>query len=232
MTLKKNYDGIIPNSFFIGLINPVELKNNGGVLEIQNIVKLGAVANYSKFEADGTLEFNGDATVWTDIFFSISRARIPTSSAPTWAVFTTNIKKYTFAVNDYVYVGSSELAHTYKEGSNLYPHIHIYTNGVDVTDRTVKYKSNNIMCGVGAAAVEANFEKQFTIPANTPDKTHLLLQFDAVSGVGKTIGGDICARFSRVVEDTGTAPSNDPFVSQLGIHIEQDTMGSRDIIEK
>ena len=34
MTLKKNYDGIIPNSFFIGLTNPVELKNNGGVLEV------------------------------------------------------------------------------------------------------------------------------------------------------------------------------------------------------
>ena len=60
----KNITGTSLKEFLIGLgITQIAIKNNAGILEIAHVTKIGGAANYSEFEANGTLEFNGDATV-------------------------------------------------------------------------------------------------------------------------------------------------------------------------
>ena len=54
MTLKKNYDGVIPDSFFIGLTNPVELKNNGGVFEVPHAVIFNPDGEDLDFKINGS----------------------------------------------------------------------------------------------------------------------------------------------------------------------------------
>ena len=39
-------------------------------------------------------------------------------------------------------------------------------------------------------------------------------------------------RIRRIAEDTGTAPTADPFVLDVGIHYEIDTVGSRERASK
>ena len=58
MTLKKNYDGVIPDSFFIGLTTPIELKNNGGVLEVPHACIFNPDGEDLDFQIKGDNEDN------------------------------------------------------------------------------------------------------------------------------------------------------------------------------
>ena len=47
---------------------------------------IGGSSNYLEVEADGTLEFHGDATVWDDVRVSLHTARLPASNYPEWKI--------------------------------------------------------------------------------------------------------------------------------------------------
>ncbi len=88
-------------------------------------VELGGDTHYSKIEADGTLEFVGDAKVWND--FVVSPDLKPNQSkGPTWTTFLGSLKALAFDG------GSSEgelffdvqMPHGWVEGTTIYPHIH------------------------------------------------------------------------------------------------------------
>lgn len=162
----------------------------------------------------------------TDIAFPISTARIPAANAPTWATFTTNTGKYTFATNDYVDLESNELVHGYDEGQDVDWHLHIFTNGLDGTDRTVKYEISYCVTNPDGAASEVTVSLQYTIAASTADKTHLIIAIADVTGTSFEYGADITARLKRVATDSGTDPTSDPFVSMVGLHVPQDKIGS------
>jgi hypothetical protein len=66
-----------------------------------------------------------------------------------------------------------------------------------------------------------------TYPADTPDRTHLYFDIGNISIPTLSIDANLKTRFKRLAT-TGAAPSNDPFFEMLGIHIEEDTMGSRE----
>ena len=69
----------------------------------------------------------------------ITSARLG-ATAPTLTTFIGNIEQYTFDnTNDYV-IGATELTHSYKEGTDISAHLHWATNGLDITDRTVKWR--------------------------------------------------------------------------------------------
>jgi len=182
--------------------------------------------NFLNIDANGHLTLKGSATVFQDIAFSLSTAKVPASKAPTWATFGANTKKYTFAINDYVDLEGSEMEHQYEEGSTIDWHVHLFTNGVDGTDRTVKYRIYYGITNFDEVYSETSIDINFVIPANTIDKTQLYVDLGDVIGTVFKIGADITARFIRVVSDTGTAPSNDPFLSMVGLHIECDGIGS------
>lgn len=69
------------------------------------------------------------------------------------------------------------------------------------------------------------------IPANTPDRTHRIVPIGVVPLPTGKIGAQIYPRLSRVAA-TGTAPTNDPFITMLQVHIECDTPGSRETAAK
>ena len=90
--------------------------------------------NYTAIEADGTIEFNGDATVWNDLQFNIETGRVSAANYPDWdSAFTTNTGCYKFDVDDYIDLGSNEMPHDWKEGSSVYPHIHIALDGANTS---------------------------------------------------------------------------------------------------
>ncbi len=193
-------------------------------------VMLGDVdgTDFTKIEADGTVVFNGKAKVWNDIQFSLSTAKVPAVNAPSWDNFGANTNKFTFSVNDLVDLEANEVFHSYWEGSDIHSHVHFYSNGVDGTDRTVKFQLDIGITNPGAAYSEITVSHQFTIPANTPDKTHFAADIAILDGTAIEQAADITVRFTRIVEDSGTAPTSDPFVSMIGLHIEEDTVGSRE----
>ena len=76
---------------------------------------------------------------WRDLRSAITAADIPASSAPTPTAFgpTGSLKRYAFAVNDYVGL-DFHVDHDYWPGSTAYIHVHWTTNGTSTN--TVKWQ--------------------------------------------------------------------------------------------
>ena len=177
------------------------------------------------------LRLSGLGITWNELPPTPITATKLGSTAPTLATFLGNTQQYTFdATNDYV-IGTTEVTHEYKEGTDLHAHIHWATNGGEAVDTVVKWQleyalANMVMTGVGGAfTTGSTLSQQTTIPANTPDRTHMYTDLGDVPGTGIKIGNYLCWKFSRVV-GIGTGPANDPFALGVGFHSESDSIGS------
>ena len=197
----------------------------------------GGTTNYSKFETNGTLEFNGAATVFEDIVIDLSAAKVPAANAPTWTSFISNLKNYTYDLNDFQEF-SSEIAHSYKEGSLIHFHVHGVTNGLEGVDKTIKFQieyeiiNNQTADNFGGVFTgTAPLSAEIIILASTTDKTTWVIDVgDDASGAilqGATLKGRVIR-----IASSGTEPASDPFVTQVGVHIEKDTVGSRTELTK
>lgn len=200
--------------------------------------KMGGATDNTSFEADGTMVFNGAATVFDDLPpIPLLSQRVGGANNPTLTVFKGNIQLLTFAINDYVYF-NYEILHGYREGSNLSAHIHWATQGTDITDRYVKWE---VEFTIANAKIVAPFDSLFPtetivtaetiIPANTGSIAHIIASFGSVAGIGLKIGAYICGRIRRIAASS-TAPTSNPFGITLGFHYEQDTGGSRQLYTK
>jgi len=170
--------------------------------------------------------------VYKDIQFPTGSAKVPASNAPTWTTFSTNTNKYTWAVNDYADLQANEVIHEFKEGSDVQWHIHIFTNGSDGTDRYVKYIIYFDIVNNDGTFSERSVTSEITIPASTADRTHIIQNIGvAATGLGIDIGADVTCRLKRETA-SGSAPTSDPFVSMVGLHVACDTLGSRTMTTK
>jgi len=174
------------------------------------------------------------APVWDDVQFVISSGRVAASNAPTWEAFTTNTSEYSFAVNDYIDLGANEIPHSWKEGTDVYPHIHITTKAANATgaNRFAKFTLYIASADVGSVWAETSTSAELTIPTGTAALTGFLLSFPAASFAAHKIGTQIKIRVKRIAATGGTEYSGNTFVTQCGIHIQKDTNGSRSISAK
>lgn len=177
-----------------------------------------------------------DTTVYDDVNMAIASAKVPPSNTPTWSTFTANTNAYTFAIDNYADLGTIEIPHTYKEGTDLEIHLHLATNGLNnATARKVKYIlyytygiPDN---GTNQFIAESSLTAELTIPANQADKSVYYLSMGTIAGTNIKIGTQFKCRIKRIA-GTGTEPINDPFLGQVGIHFHKDTLGSRSISTK
>ena len=186
--------------------------------------------NYLAVSATGDLSFVGSATVWNDIYFPMSSGRIGGANQPTWGAFQGNIYEYTFAINDYIHLPSGEILHSYKEGSDLKIHVHIVTNGTEGIDTQVNYEVEYTIGDIDEVMSAATVitSGNSTIASGTTDRTHKRIEVGTITGTNLKTMATIKIRFRRIARVGGTAdPAADPFVTMIGIHIEEDTVGSR-----
>ena len=189
----------------------------------------GAPTNYSKFEADGTLEFNGDAVVFNDLQFPISNAKVPAANAPTWQTFTTNTNEYGFAVNDFIDSQANETPHGWKHDTVGHVHLHITTKSANATgsDRFAKFTVWIAFADTGETWQETSFTAELTIPDGTAALEQFNLDMGDLSLIGFVEESEIRARPKRIAATGGTEYSGEIFITQVGIHMEHDTVGSR-----
>ncbi len=217
----------IPNGLTIGSVGAATIiQLNTATVRIGD----GGATNYVEINTTGDMSFVGTATIWNDLFFPMSSGRIGGANQPTWTAFQGNISEYTFSVNDYIHLPSSEISHGYKEESDFELHCHIVTNGSDVGDTEVNYEVEytigNINGVMSAAAILTSGD--FIIVGGTTDRTHRRIELGTISGTGILSMSSIKIRFRRIARvGGGTDPTSDPFVTMVGVHIEEDTVGSR-----
>lgn len=105
-----------------------------------NDLKLWAHDELSRVGADSTLlneMFERNMNVragygWRDLKASVSSAKLPSSSAPTWDTLVTSpFQALKFTVNDYVLLSPFHVDHDMKPGGKGYIHVHWTTDGTN-----------------------------------------------------------------------------------------------------
>ena len=176
------------------------------------------------------LTLKDKAVVYEDVNTSVASGKTGGANTPTWSSFTTNTSAYTFAVNDYIDLATIEVPHCAKEGDTLFVHLHMANNGVDVTARAVKYEIFYTYAlpdnGTQQFSTESSISYEQTIPANTPDKSAFYIPVGIIYDANMKVGTQIKMRLKRIAS-TGTAPTNNPFLGQVGVHYKKDSEGSR-----
>lgn len=168
---------------------------------------------------------------YVDLDFPII-IRTTGTGIPTLETLRGNITAPQWQVNDFNVCEGQELTHAWKEGSEIFWHIHVLTNGTDTANRYLKFEVEFYHANVNSVLSNINtISKEFTIPANTPDRTMLLLSIGSYTYTGGKISSHIWPRLKRIAS-TGTAPTANPFCTMLQAHILCDSVGSVTILEK
>lgn len=189
---------------------------------------IGGATDYIKFEADGTLVFNGAATVWDDVVVSGQTVRTG-ADAPTWKALSGGIYGWAFqpaTVNDQVFF-SIQLPHGYKEGTDVKMHIHIVAPTNPAVSSVTKWGLEYVIAGINGTYSGTTVYGTCTIGTSDAMK-NLLLSFTDISGVGLGISSVLICRLFRAATDSAdTYDSYDVFLASADAHVEMDTVGSR-----
>ena len=196
--------------------------------------------NYTEFEADGTITFVGNATVWDDLRVSLLTAKLPSSSYPSFAKIaddgagSTGIYGYSFDDGEYIFI-TTQIPHSWKEGTTIYPHIHFMTTSdvdpsenfgigieytwTDIDDDMDTNSTLTVTIDVPTGVNSKNKHQFANIPAN------------GIDGTGHTISSVLMVRLFRAAASTDNYA--DPvIITDFDIHFEKDTAGSRNITVK
>jgi len=178
---------------------------------------------------DKTLEIQ--EPVWDDIQFIVESGKAGVANNPTWDDLTTNTGAYKFDIDDFIDLGAQEMKHDWIEDSSIYPHIHIALDGANASGSSqyAKFTIYLAYADVDGVYTETSKDIEIEIPTGTADRTHLFGNSVAVDLSGLTIGTQVNARVERIDATTGTEYPNDVFITQVGLHYEINTMGSRQI---
>jgi len=222
------------NQVMLGDGNVTEVKSTGlgnfGGAKIGD----GGVTDYSEFETDGTLKFNGAATVWNDANVGAMALTVPVASQPDEGNFMdedggdTEITTWAYAVGEKS-SGAIEFPHDYKEGSDIIFHVHwqgiAEPTGTDNVKWQLTYSVAQMESTLDAAttiAIEAAYDTQYEFK---------LSNFPTITGTNFNIGDQFVFTIERIIA-AGDAYAGDALIATVGFHYECDTIGSRQTIIK
>ncbi len=204
-------------------------------LQVVGTVQFGEdVTNFSKFESDGTLEFNGNATVFRDINIGTATLSGPPGLQPGIANFVDNLGADTGIATSGIAVGEGfsgefEMQHDYKEGSDITFHIHFQGIAAPTGTDKVQFQltftvghTDTTLAPVTIITVEVDFDTQYEFK---------LVSFAPISGTGIHIEDQFVFTLQRIAASADEY-GGEALTATVGIHYEVDTVGSRQILVK
>jgi predicted secreted Zn-dependent protease len=197
-------------------------------------VEMGSSTNYTKIEGDGTVEFNGDATVWDDYVVPFASAKLKGTKEPKWEPFIGAINQYNFEEGAEQEVGMSiQLPHSWN-GTAIHPHIHWSPEDGGTGD---------VIWVIEYTWVNYNATTQYVFPAAVPITTtttvsgdshkHLITSFGAITPDSGTtnpqnaVSSILLIRFYRDGTNNNDTYDAGAFALSFDIHFEKNTVGSR-----
>lgn len=172
--------------------------------------------------------------VYRDINLGAATLSRPAASQPDIDQFKDNlgadtgVETYAFAPTEKV-SGSFEIQHDYKEGTDLNPHIHFQIIDAPTGTDKVKWqliytisRNSNTLSPATTITVEQDVDTQYAF---------YITSFPAIDGSSVQIGDQFLFQLSRVAASADEF-AGDALLSTFGLHIQLDTMGSRQLYIK
>ncbi len=183
--------------------------------------------------ANKTLELQNP--VYEDLQFPLASGKVPASNYPTWETFTTNTMCYAFSVDDYIDLQAGELPHNWVEGTagDLHMHFTIKTAQSTGANRYAKFSIWIAYADTNEAWVEqAVLTYEATIPTGSAALTNFYLDMGDATLTNYLVGGQVKMRVKRIAATGGTEYADDVYITQVGMHLQRNTIGSRTELTK
>jgi len=168
-------------------------------------------------------------TVYNDLQFAVSQGKVPDVSAPNWETFTTNTSEYAFDVDEYIDLEAQEMPHSWKEGTSGDVHLRcaIKTANSSGSSQYAKFTAYVAYVNHQAVWTEATLTSELTIPNGAAALQSYYLDIGDLSLTNNVLGSMAKIKIKRIAATGGTEYASSVFISQVGIHLQCDTMGSR-----
>lgn len=189
-------------------------------------------------EPDGTVIATGEATTWNDLSI-FPDATGKGGTAPIWTLFQGPLYLWNFtngATKEVFFC--VQLPHSYKEGSDLLPHVH-WTTFDAIANNTNKVEW---VLDYSIAKIGSIISPQTTLMGNQiiPSITTFAAQqqyitsLGTIPGTGLEISVILVCRLSRNATGTSTTDTfaDDAGLLSIDFHYEMDTNGSRNVFAK
>ena len=183
-----------------------------------------------RVESGGTFEFVADGTVWDDLRVPLTSVKLAGVKDPDYSTFTTGgLYSYLFAAATAEEVNFvCQMPHSYKLGSDIYPHIH--WTPVDATTGYVMWALE-----YSWADINTKFPAPTTIyvrdEANLLAYKHQYADFGPISPpkeAGNKVSSILVCRLYRDATVTLDTYAADAALLEIDFHFEIDAVGSKE----
>jgi len=183
----------------------------------------------SSFEKDGTLVFNGEATVFDDLYVELNPATAV--YAPAYVNYKSG-RVLAFsdeAVNEDRIHFVTQMPHGYKIGSSVYPHLHWV--GEDNTAGAVAWKLDYTTATVNGVFNVTTTTTTYVQNSATTD-LHNITSLGTITGDRGLSGVILGTLYRNSTNALDTYNGKSVYLMQMDIHYEIDTVGSRQDLTK
>ncbi|HBG69973.1 MAG: hypothetical protein A2W93_05630 [Bacteroidetes bacterium GWF2_43_63] len=188
-------------------------------------------------EADGTVKYLNNATVFDDLMVFPDATGKNGSKSPTLSQFKNDgstsqgvyLWMFSEAAEQEVFF-TVQLPHSYKTGTAIYPHVHWATTTGTPSGSDVVWSLEYSVIAIGGTFSNTSSINATNLNASiSPSGTfqHLISSFPTISGTGLEISTVIIGRLYRNVGHGADTFANPVGLLGFDIHFEKDTDGSR-----
>lgn len=190
--------------------------------------------NYVSIATDGTVILHGAATTWNDLVVVPFTLRNSGNNVPAWELFAPpDLYNYNFTnVDDKFITFTVQMPHDYKEGTNIYPHVHWSSNtapGMNRVTWKLEYQwvnhsdvfsasTSTLITGATIAGADRSLQPY--------EHTITKIGTDGINGTGKTISSMLFCRLTRLASDGLDTFTGSAFLLSFDFHYEIDSFGS------
>lgn len=189
---------------------------------------------FINFTTNGFLFLHDDNTEWDDFRVSANVVKVPTTKQPDWVSYKGGL---VLSFGNEEIVGNEEevyliiqLPHSIKEGSTLKPHIH-WVAKADEVSKVVRWGMS-----YSFANLDASFPSETAIyidsSTNNEADKHACAYFPDIPLPTMLISGILIIRLFRNSSSGSDTYTDEAYFLEFDIHIEKNTIGSREVLVK
>ena len=218
-----------------GLVN-YSFEGKNGLMLNREAITSGDGTNNCTIDSDTGLKFNGTTTNFIDLApFQLYAGIGGTASAIT--AYNGNMEAYTFPPDVVRKLHCNfQMPHGYKEGSDIVIHLHLYIP-TDAAGGDIKFGVEYTWANIDNSTptnpltTTTIYVKQ-TIAANAGTYNNFILPFPTVDGDEKSISSVLMCRLFRDGNDAEDTFPASVWLKSADVHVEVDTIGSREPMAK
>ena len=124
---------------------------------------------------------------------------------------------------------ANEIKHSWKEGTAANVHVHVTNKTAQATgaNRYAKFTVYVAYADTDEVWVETDLTAELTIPTGTSTLTNFYLDIGDIALTNYLVGAQIKCTVKRIAATGGTEYADSTFITQVGMHLEEDTVGSK-----